>query len=105
MAHAKSNSQILTANRLRDGETVYYTEAGEWSAFVTDARVATTPDDIEALNKAGGAASAANLVVDVNIIGVTPGAGVTPAHIREVIRATGPTVRTDLNKPIARPQR
>ncbi len=105
MAPPKADSKILTANRLRDGETVYYTPAGAWSPFVTEARVATTPEGIEALSNAGAAAFAANLVVDVNVIDVTPGGEVKPAHIREVIRASGPTVRTDLNKPVVRPTR
>jgi hypothetical protein len=98
---AKPEIKILTANRLRNGETVYYTAAGEWSPYVTQAKVATTPEDIEALTKAGAAASAANLVVDVNVIDVVPGGEVKPAHIREIIRATGPTVRSDLNKSVA----
>lgn len=105
MAQSKSETKILTANRLRDGETVYYTAAGEWSRYVTQAMVATTPEDIDALAKIGAAAHAANQVVDVNVIDVTPGREVTPAHIRETIRATGPTVRSDLNKPVAPPQR
>jgi hypothetical protein len=104
MAQAKSAKpeiKMLTANRLRNGETVYYTAAGEWSPYVTQAKVVTTPEEIEALAKAGAAASAANLVVDVNLIDVAPGGDVKPAHIREIIRATGPTVRSDLNKSVA----
>ncbi len=105
MAQAKLESKILTANRLRDGETVYYTAAGAWSPYVTEARVASTPDDIDGLSKSGAAAYAANIVVDVNVIAVVPGRDAKPAHIREVIRASGPTVRADLNKPVVRPQR
>jgi hypothetical protein len=109
MAQAKPQTKILTANRLRDGETVFYTPAGEWSPYVNQARVATTPEDIDALTKAGAAAYAANLVIDVNVIDVAPdsaaGTSVKPTHIREVIRTTGPTVRTDLNKPVTPPQR
>jgi hypothetical protein len=102
---SKPQNKILTANRLRDGETVYYTAGGTWSPFVSEAKIATAAEDIDALAKAGAAAYAANLVIDVNVIDVTPGAGVNPAHIREVIRATGPTVRSDLNKPVTPPQR
>ena len=105
MAQAKPVNKILTANLLRNGETVYYTAAGAWSRYVTEAKVATTADDADALAKIGAAAYAANLVVDVNVIDVTPGGEVKPSHIREVIRATGPTVRTDLNKPVTPPQR
>jgi hypothetical protein len=105
MAQAKAETKILTANRLRDGETVYYTAAGEWSPFVSQAKVATTPEDIDALTKAGAAAYAANLVIDVAVIDTVPGGEAKPSHIREIIRASGPTVRADLNKPTAPPQR
>lgn len=101
MAQAKPQNKILTANRLRNGETVYYTAAGEWSPYVTQAKVATTAEEADALAKIGAAASAANLVVDVNVIDVAPGGDIKPAHIREIIRSTGPTVRADLNKSVA----
>ena len=104
MAQAKPHIKILTANRLRNGETVYYTAAGEWSPYVTEAKVATTAEDADALAKIGAAAYAANKVIDVAVIDVNPGADVKPSHIREVIRATGPTVRVDLNKSVAPPQ-
>ena len=105
MAQVKPQSKILTANRLRDGEVVYYTAPGDWSSYVSRAKVATTPEEADALAKIGAAAYAANLVIDVNVIDVEPGADVKPSHIREMIRATGPTVRSDLNKPVAPPQR
>ena len=105
MAQTKPQNKVLTGNRLRDGETVYYTAAGTWSPFVSEAVIETAAEGIDALAKIGAAAQAANIVIDVNVIDVTPGAGVTPAHIREVIRATGPTVRSDLHKPVAPPQR
>jgi len=110
MAQAKPQTKILTANRLRNGETVYYTPAGTWSLYVTEAKVAGTPEEADELAKIGAAAYAANQVIDVAVIDVTPGGEVKPSHIRpshirEVIRATGPTVRTDLNKPVTPPQR
>ncbi len=105
MAQVKSQTKVLTANRLRNGETVYYTPAGTWSLYVTEAKVSTTPEEAEALAKIGADAYAANQVIDVAVIDVAPGSEVKPTHIREVIRATGPTVRTDLNKPVAPPQR
>src|SRR5205085_1753952 len=102
MAQAKAQQpKILTANRLRNGETVYYTAAGEWSPFVTQAKIAATQEEADALAKIGAAAYAANLVVDVAVIEIVDGNGVKPAHIREIIRSTGPTVRADLHKSIA----
>ena len=101
MAQAKPQNKILTANRLRDGETVYYTAAVEWSPYVTQAKVAATAEEADALAKIGAAAYAANLVVDVNVIDVASGGETKPSHIREIIRSTGPTVRADLNKSVA----
>ena len=105
MLNAKVINKVLTANRLRNGETVYYTPAGEWVLYVSQARVATTQEEADELAKIGAAAYAANLVIDVAVIDVTPGAEKKPSHIRELIRATGPTVRADLNKPITPPKK
>jgi hypothetical protein len=105
MAPPKPIAKILTANRLRTGDTVYYTREGTWSPHVAEAEVATTETDVEALKRAGATAFAANAVIDVDLIDVKTEPPVTPAHIREVIRAKGPTVRLDLNKPTAPPQR
>lgn len=99
MAVPKSIAKILTANRLRTGDTVYYTATGAWSPYVTDARIATAEADVEALKRAGAEAGADNAVIDVNIVDVEPGAAARPVHIREIIRASGPTVRPDLQKP------
>ena len=60
MAQAKPINKILTGNRLRTGDTVYYTAAGAWSAYVSEAKVVTTPEGVEELDKAGKAAYAAN---------------------------------------------
>ncbi len=98
MAAPKPISKALTANRLRNGETLYYTAAGEWSAHVSQARVVTTQEGADELAKIGAAAYAANQVIDVNVVDVDPQGIHKPVDIREVIRATGPTVRPDLNK-------
>lgn len=105
MAQAKSTTKILTANLLRTGDTVYYTAEDTWSLHVSEARVATTPEEADILAQAGAAAFAANLVIDVAVVDVVPGEGPQPAHIREIIRAAGPTVRLDLNKDTAPAQR
>ena len=97
MAKPDTAPKVLTGNRLRDGATVYYTGA-DWSLHVADAKVAATPEEAEALRKIGADAYAANLIIDVNVVDVEPTPEHVPAHIRELIRATGPTVRRDLNK-------
>lgn len=91
--------KILTANRLTDGEAVWYTASGRWSDNMADAEIASDKATEERLEEAGKAGIAANLVVDVNIIDVKLQDGaISPLRLRERIRAAGPTNRTDLGK-------
>ena len=101
---AKTKEQlpkILTANDLLTGATVYYTSAGTWSSHAADALVANSPEAIDSLTKAAADAFAANLVIDQAIVDIDAGGEIRPARLREMIRATGPTVRLDLNKSIS----
>lgn len=101
MAAPKIISKILTANRLTNGETLFYTASGAWSPFVTEAKIVTTQEGADELAKIGAAGYAANQVIDVNVIDATADGHIKPKEIRELIRATGPTVRLDLNKPMS----
>lgn len=102
MAKTKENlPKILTANDLLHGGTVYYTISGTWSSHVVDALVATSLGGTEALIKAGADAFAANTVIDVAVVDVNANGELRPARLRELIRATGPTVRLDLNKSVS----
>ena len=90
--------QVLTANRLRAGEVVYWTKAKGWVSHLPDAEV--LPDDkAEEVLK-----SAAEWVLKREVVApylfavrVTNGA-VVPVKTREAIRAAGPSVRPDLGK-------
>lgn len=91
--------KILTANRLTDGEAVWFAADGSWAVSID---VAATVDDkagearLEAIGKA---AYDNNEVVDVNLIDVSVVDGaIHPLRLREVIRAAGPTNRLDLGK-------
>ncbi|GAA4126552.1 DUF2849 domain-containing protein [Aminobacter aganoensis] len=91
--------KILTANRLTDGEAVWFAADGTWAETID---VAETVDDkagearLEAIGKA---AHDNNEVVDVNLIDVSlVGGTIHPLRLREVIRAAGPTNRLDLGK-------
>ncbi len=83
--------KILTANDLRTGTVVWW-DGGGWSRHVDEAvDVGEHGADI------GAAEYAARRVVDVNVIdGEKTADGVRPAHIKDRIRALGPTVRPDL---------
>jgi hypothetical protein len=100
MAKTDTQPKVLTGNRLRDGRTVYYT-GSDWSPYVAEAKVAHGTEAAEALAKIGAAAHAANEIVDIAVVEVNASAHV-PMRLRELIRATGPTVRPDLNKPVSR---
>jgi hypothetical protein len=90
--------KVLTANRLTDGEAVWY-GGGQWIETLAGADVVSDQAGEDRLEAAGKAASAANLVVDVNLIDVSLVDGVIhPQRLRERIRAAGPTNRLDLGK-------
>ncbi len=96
--------QVLTANRLSDGEAVWWSADNRWSETLHGAEVAADEAAADELSIIGKAALAANRVVDVNLIEVEiAGAAIVPLRLREKIRAAGPTNRPDLGKQ-ARPR-
>ncbi|RCS24863.1 DUF2849 domain-containing protein [Phyllobacterium salinisoli] len=85
--------KVLTANRLRDGEVVWYGADGEWRETIEGVLVARDADAAAALESVGKAAIRANLVVDVNLIDVEDRGGeLYPLRLRERIRISGPTI-------------
>ena len=101
MARKKASSHVVIANRLGDGLVVYLAEGDVWVERIEDpsVRVADDPAAAADLEKAGLAAEARQEVVGPELIGVERRDGVVvPVRFREVIRAAGPTVRTDLGK-------
>jgi len=90
--------KILTANRLIDGEAVWYAN-GVWNETIDGAEIVADKAGEERLDAIGKAAFAANLVLDVAIIDVEIVDGaIRPTRLRERIRAAGPTIRNDLGK-------
>ncbi len=91
--------KILTANRLTDGEAVWYSAGQSWVEMIGDAEIVSDKAGEARLEAAGQAALARDEVVDVNLIDIELRDGViTPTRLRERIRAAGPTNRTDLGK-------
>jgi hypothetical protein len=84
--------KILTGNDLRTGAVTWWT-GREWSLRVADA--ADVGDQGEAL--AAIENGAGRVVAPYVISGEKTADGVRPAHIKERIRALGPTVRLDLS--------
>ncbi len=91
-------TQVMTANRLLDGEVVFLAANG-WVEGIDGATVATAPDETKALDALGRQAMAVNEVVDAYLVEVAVEDGrIRPLKLREYLRTTGPSVRTDLGK-------
>jgi hypothetical protein len=90
--------QMLTANRLAGGDVVYW-RAGGWVEAFADGDVFSAEAEAEAALAAARKFVADNVVVNPYLFDVRAEAdGVLPVKEREIIRAAGPTVRTDLGK-------
>ena len=91
--------QVVTANRLRDGDVVYLARERRWTQWLDEASVAKTEEEAEALLKVGETAEKAREVVSVYLMKVEQVEGkLKPLSARERIRAKGPTTRRDLGK-------
>lgn len=97
MAH-----QLVTANRLVDGEVVYLTHSGAWSERLQDAAIDDDQTRQAQLLALGEAAERMLDVVGAYLMPAELRDGkVSPVTQRERIRALGPTIRVDLGKQAA----
>ncbi|MFW2851217.1 DUF2849 domain-containing protein [Sphingomonas sp. TX0543] len=83
--------KLLTGNDLPTGDVVWWTGTG-WSRHVEDA--VDVGDRGEAIAQAEDGARRVNAAYVIDAT-ATP-AGPRPAHIKDRVRALGPTVRPDL---------
>jgi hypothetical protein len=87
--------QMLIANRLRDGLTVFLAADGGWVAAIADGAVARDAAQAASLLQQGEAAARQNVVVGPYLIAIGEEDGDRrPLEWREAIRAFGPTVET-----------
>ncbi|GAB5470972.1 MAG: hypothetical protein Kilf2KO_40020 [Rhodospirillales bacterium] len=94
--------QVLTANCLLSGAIVYLSQQGCWIGDLERARIAETPEDLAELQVLAAQAEAQQLVVSSYLVPVAIEAGhARPLGQREIVRAGGPTVGTDLT-PVTR---
>ncbi len=95
--------QVMTANRLGDGAVVYLDAEGRWSEHLAEAQVAADAETLNLLERRAEAAVRDREVVGAYLFRVDTADG-TPRPIgqREIIRAAGPTVGTDLTPPALR---
>lgn len=84
---------MLTANRLRDGDVLYWKD-GDWVLALKDGEVFADPKAADAALAAAGRFVKENVVIAPYLFDVKLEAGVIrPVKEREIIRAKGPTVR------------
>ena len=89
---------MLTANRLVDGDVLYW-KNGDWVLSLADGEVFADPKAAEAALAAAQTFVTGNKVVAPYLFDVkTDAKGIHPVKEREIIRAAGPTIRTDTGK-------
>ena len=92
--------KILTANRLRSGDVLYW-KAGDWIERLADADVFADDAAANAALAGAQASVAANHVVSPYLFEVRQTkAGLLPLKEREIIRSLGPSVRPDTGKQV-----
>ena len=92
--------KILTGNDLKTGAVIWWT-GHDWSIHVEDA--VDVGDQAEAILAREEGARRVNAAYVIDATRDEKG-GVRPAHIKDRIRALGPTVRPDLTLKPADPQ-
>ena len=98
MAHQINGPQMLTANRLRDGD-VLYRKGADWVLFLDQGDVYRDKAAADAALAAATAELARNDIVAPYLFEVRLEAGhVRPVKEREIIRAAGPTVHKHTGK-------
>jgi hypothetical protein len=94
-----SKVRVISANRLADGTVVYFGKQGRWVESFGEAKAYADESAFQAALARAQADDRANLVLDVVAVdALKSGADLRPSHIREAIRAAGPTVRRDHGK-------
>jgi len=90
--------QVLTANRLRDGDVVYW-QNGAWIDAFKDADVFSDKALADAALAAAMVFVKDRVVVNPYLFGVRDEAGqIRAIEQREIIRSEGPSIRRDLGK-------
>jgi len=92
-----TSGKILTAHDLANGLAVYWCGSNVWSSAIDDAELAESAEKVAEFERLCGRENESNLVAGAYLVDVEESGGkISPVHIREQIRALGPTVRPDL---------
>jgi hypothetical protein len=94
MAAALTTKAILTANDVRNGDVVFWTEDQTWSLSIDDAAIGYGKEETDQLTEVGTLAEAANTVVGAYLVALKPeeSNARTPVKLREVRRLAGPSI-------------
>ncbi len=92
-------TQIVTANRLRDGLVVFLGADGDWSERIEDAAGSMNEEGALELMAAANKSEKDCHVVGPYLVEVDVSAdGARPVLHRELVRVSGPSVQTELNQ-------
>ena len=95
---ATPTTQVLTANRLRDGDVVYW-RGGAWVEAFKDAEVLGNNAAADAALTAAQISVRDRIVVGTYLFPVREQDGrIRAVEEREILRSEGPSVRRDLGK-------
>jgi hypothetical protein len=88
--------QMIIANRLVDGRVVFLAPGEQWDTAIAAGAVIDDDEEAQRLLEVAKQDQERCVVIDPMLIQVRVEDGqVRPTEIREVIRAFGPTIRTD----------
>ena len=94
--------QVISANRLSDGIVVFRASDGRWVEQLRDAEVLPDPAAAKAALVLVQTDIRANQVIEVEAFEVAVKSGqVEPVHLRDRIRARGPTIHPGHGKQAA----
>ena len=92
-------SEVITANRLIDGTVIFQDTAGAWSEDFAKAAIYSDRSATAVAMAKAKADEAADILIEPYAIVVEQrGVHFVPKALREMIRASGPTMRADLGK-------
>jgi hypothetical protein len=90
--------KVLTANRLKAGEVVYWNGSRGWVGTLDEAEILADAAAEEVLAGAAESVTKREVVAPYLFDVRLEGGRAVPVKVREVIRSKGPTVRRDLGK-------
>ena len=86
-------SQVITAYGLRSGQVLWLTRTGEWSPWITEARVSQNSENLDEMKEIAIISCENNRVTESYTVDVTEtSGGPEPTKYRELLRSRGPTV-------------